>query len=222
MNPPYAGNLHLKFIKGAIATSETVINLSPSGFFTNIGTYSTNEDISNELVCHLKEYDLIDANTGSQLFNAFIQSPLHIGIYKNDYTSGSMIYDKRIYDIYKKLRYTTKLHFRNLFVKWQNLSKYGVRIYRCHRCGKDEHFYDSIICTYGKAVEGIDFKNENEKNNFINSIKTWVYEFMFIVNDTNPAHLPWLGDYTKHWSDDDLYEFFDISDDEKDIINSFI
>ena len=87
---------------------------------------------------------------------------------------------------------------------------------------KNTPYYDNIICTQGKAVEGIDFKTENEKNNFIKSIHTWVYEFMFKLEDTNPAHLPYLDDYTHEWTDEKLYELFNITEKEKNIISKFI
>ena len=79
-------------------------------------------------------------------------------------------------------------------------------------------YYDNIICTQGKAVEGIDFKTENEKNNFIKSIHTCVYEFMFKLEDTNPAHLPYLDDYTKEWTNERLYKLFNITEDDKKVI----
>ena len=87
---------------------------------------------------------------------------------------------------------------------------------------KNTPYYDNIICTQGKAVEGIDFKTENEKNNFIKSIHTCVYKFMFKLEDTNPAHLPYLDDYTHEWTDEKLYELFNITEKEKNIISKFI
>jgi hypothetical protein len=41
---------------------------------------------------------------------------------------------------------------------------------------------------------------------------------MFKLEDTNPAHLPYLDDYTKEWTDERLYKLFDITEEEKKII----
>lgn len=224
MNPPYNGSLHLRFLEKAIRVSKKIVNISPSGFFTNIGTYSTYEIISNEIISHLYDYELIDKDKSNYLFGTGtdgIKSDLHIGLYINDYNDGKPLFDELLYGIYKKLRYKTKLHLRSMFIRKNDMSEYGVKIYRYHH-NKNTPYYDDIICIDGKAVEGIDFKNIIEKNNFIKSIKSWVYQFIYLCGDVNPAHLPWLGDYTHEWTDEDLYKFFNISDEETKIIENFI
>ena len=38
----------------------------------------------------------------------------------------------------------------------------------------------------------------------------------------NIQFLPWLGDYTRPWTDEDLYKYFNLSDDEIAVIESEI
>lgn len=218
MNPPYDRDLHIEFIRKCIGLCDTLINISPGGFINDIGLYNTKTK-SHDVIKHLKDVEFINHKESNELFKTGhgIQSELHIGIYKNDYTDGQPRIDEDINNVYKKIRYTCKTNLRQHFINKSKFGKYGVRIFRMHR-DDSQPYYDNIICTKGKAVDGIDFKTENEMNNFIKSIHSWVYKFMFNVGDTNPAHLPYLEDYTKEWTDEMLFKLFNITEKDKDII----
>ena len=224
MNPPYDRDMHLKFIDKCINICEKLVNISPGGFINNIGMYNTKTKLTQNIIKHLKDVEFIDVEKSNKYFGLGkngIKSELHIGLYEHDYNGGKPHINKEINEIYKKIRYTCKTNLRNHFINKEKFGKYGIRIYRMHY-DRNTPYYDIIICTQGKAVEGIDFKTENEKNNFIKSIHTWVYEFMFKLEDTNPAHLPYLDDYTHEWTDEKLYELFNITEKEKNIISKFI
>ena len=224
MNPPYDRDMHLKFIDKCINICEKLINISPGGFINNIGMYNTKTKLTQNIIKHLKDVEFIDVEKSNKYFGLGkngIKSELHIGLYEHDYTDGKPILDENVLNVYKKIRYTCQTNLRNHFINKEKFGKYSVRIFRMHYDGNTP-YYDNIICTQGKAVEGIDFKTENEKNNFIKSIHTWVYEFMFKLEDTNPAHLPYLDDYTKEWTDERLYKLFDINSDEQNLIDETI
>ena len=148
-------------------------------------------------------------------------SNLHIGIYKHDYIDGKADIDEEQNKIYEKIRYTFKRNLRNNFIRKDKLSKYGLIIYLWHYDATQEA-YKNIICFEGKAVNGIDFKSKQEQQNFIDSLKTWPYIFMNKLGDVNPAHLPWLEDYTRKYTDDDMYKMFKITDEEKYFIKKFL
>ena len=42
------------------------------------------------------------------------------------------------------------------------------------------------------------------------------------LGDVNPAHLPWLEDYRRKYTDDDMYKIFKITDEEKYFIKKFL
>lgn len=221
MNPPYSIILHLKFLENCIKYCDTVVNISPGGFIFDIGRYNNLKNKTNNILPHLYEYERLDHRTSSDLFSAGIMSDLHIGIYKHDYTNGKEDIDEKQNKIYQKIRYTFKRNLRNNFIRKDNLSEYGLRIFRCHYVPNQEA-YKNIICFEGKAVDGIDFKSKNEQQNFIDSLKTWPYEFMNKLEDVNPAHLPWLEDYSRKYTNDDMYKIFKIKDEEKDFIKKFL
>lgn len=219
MNPPYDRDLHIEFIRKCIGLCDTLINISPGGFINNIGIHFSKQK-SHDIIKHLKDVEFITIEDSNKYFNLGkngIKSDLHIGVYKHDYTEGKPTLNEDVSNVYKKIRYTCKTNLRQHFINKSKFGKYGVRIFRMHY-DKNTPYYDNIICTKGKAVDGIDFKTENEMNNFIKSIHSWVYEFMFKIEDTNPAHLPYLDDYTKEWTDEKLYKLFDITEKDKKVI----
>ena len=42
------------------------------------------------------------------------------------------------------------------------------------------------------------------------------------LEDVNPAHLPWLEDYSIKYTDNYMYKIFNINDKEKEYIENFI
>lgn len=223
MNPPYARSLHLKFLEKTIENADTVVNISPAGFIYDFGVYTNNKEMADKIIPHLFDYEQFDHRTSNDFFNTNngIQTNLHIGVYKHDYTEGKPRIDETQYDIYKKIRYTFKRHLRNKFIRQENLSENGVKIFRYHS-DDTAPYYENIICFKGRAVEGIDFDTKEEQTNFIESIKTWPYEFMYKIKDTNPAHLPWLDDYTHKWTNEDMYRIFDITKKERQFIEKLL
>lgn len=221
MNPPYSDTLHLKFLENCIKYCDTVVNISPGGFIFDIGRYNNLKNKTKNILPHLYEYERLDNRTSNVLFSAFIMGDLHIGIYKHDYTDGKADIDEEQNKIYEKIRYTFKRNLRNNFIRKDKLSKYGLRIYLYHYDATQEA-YKNIICFEGKAVNGIDFKSKQEQQNFIDSLKTWPYIFANKLGDVNPAHLPWLEDYSRKYTDDDMYKIFKITDEEKYFIKKFL
>ena len=78
-----------------------------------------------------------------------------------------------------------------------------------------------------KAVNtNIKFTTREERDNFYDSWNTktlrWMFNNMKTDIHANIQFLPWLGDYTHPWTDEDLYQYFELTDDEIRIIESEI
>ena len=73
---------------------------------------------------------------------------------------------------------------------------------------------------------GVNFETEEDSINFFNSLQTKFYIFInvCIKRDMHVhwKYAPWLGDYTHPWNDEDLYQYFELTDDEIKIIESEI
>ena len=100
---------------------------------------------------------------------------------------------------------------------------YQSKIYSWH---ETKDYKDSILCVTGKAGSIIGFNTRKEQLNFENSLKTWVYKIVFDACIDDPAKImclaPWLGDYTEEWTDEKLFNYFNINDEEKEYIKSYM
>ena len=63
---------------------------------------------------------------------------------------------------------------------------------------------------------------QNFYDSFFTKFYTWLCNITKAQQNLNPGLLPWLGDYTHTWTDDDLYKYFNLSDDEIKIIEDEI
>ena len=224
MNPPYSRNLHLKILAEAIKhlkdEKSVCVNLSPDSHIicpTVWNIWNDNTKYCEVTYSHMYEYNHIsheDANKMFALGNGI--DALHIGVYKKAVNPNVKThpFNETILKVCTMLQ-THQPSLRNNFTRKTNLGKFGVRVYRYRSAST---VYDAIICTEGRAVEGIDFKTENEKINFCNSITCWPYKFMYMCKDTNPAHLPFMSDYSQPWDDARFYKFFNITPEEQKII----
>ena len=72
----------------------------------------------------------------------------------------------------------------------------------------------------------IKFTTREERDNFYDSWNTktlrWMFNAMKVDVNVHSNLLPWLGDYTHQWTDDDLYKYFNLSEDEIATIESEI
>ena len=78
----------------------------------------------------------------------------------------------------------------------------------------------------GPIPLSVKFNTVNEAQNFYNSFftkfYTWLCNITRMLQTLNPGLLPWLGDYTHEWTDEMLYEYFNLTPEEIAIIESEI
>lgn len=79
----------------------------------------------------------------------------------------------------------------------------------------------NIMATNGNINEWscIEFDTEIEAQNFYDFTKTKFVRYIYLNEGTgtlmpNPQFLPWLSDYSHHWTDEDLYKYFDLTEEE--------
>ena len=54
-----------------------------------------------------------------------------------------------------------------------------------------------------------------EKENFVASLDTWIYKYLNkFPEGENSARVPYLGNYTHPWTDEMLYSFFGLTEEE--------
>lgn len=247
MNPPYDKNLHLKILAKVITylkdENSVCVNLSPANYTVSLHCYTgwnEKEKYVDNALNHCYNFEIFGHRESNDLFGLGNQiGCLAIYVCKNTPQNKYAIekfYSNGVVETYVKMRSKFKKNIRTSFNFHIKDKKYvksenDVKIFRMHDGGKT--CYENLICENGNAVEGIRFNSLAEKNNFLNSIKTSLYDFMGIsCNDSNPAHLPWMGDainprtglkgYKSEWTDEDFYAYFNITKDEQKVIEETI
>lgn len=81
-------------------------------------------------------------------------------------------------------------------------------------------------CGIKSKNTNIKFNSREERDNFYDSYNTKTLRYLFSVTKTsaynNVSFLPWLGNYTRPWTDKDLYEYFDLTPEEIEEIESTV
>lgn len=238
MNPPYNRNLHLKILQEAMKYGDDVVNLSPNFY----------EDYKKlDGVPVASDIDVIPREEASSLFGgiqlAFNLSIQHCAKGKQDkslltrfipedYKKFSKVkFDKSFKDVF-----ITDYDGKGVFVPlklmtatWDKnkdhiVDKIGILV-----DGKtsDGHFYkDARNKNKNRPCGGIKFDTLEEAKSFVEYTETsffirWVKAF-----HTNSRYIlseyPFMPTYTHPWTDEMLYEYFGLNDDEISIIENEI
>lgn len=234
MNPPYCRNLHLKILNEAINHSDDVVNLSPIRWLQDpLAEYKRNSDFKRfkEIRERIESIEIIDANSSANSFNAAIWTDL--GVYHLNKDGGFDAHSllKHFWFVNKvilKVKDSVKDHSTREGVC--DFSKPYIKISGLHGHQGTNDFYEFTstrldVAKSKKTSCGhctVNFETEEESINFFNSLQTKFYTFInvCIKRDMNITwqYAPWLGDYTRQWTDEDLYKYFNLSDDEIKII----
>ena len=228
MNPPYNGNLHLKILQEAMKHGDEIVNLSPIRWLQDpLSEYKKNSDWFRfeDIRTKIESLETIDASLAHDLFD--IQHS-DLGIYHLSKDSNGFKRDTSLDTIMKKiLDKSSEDSFKDHITSNRTgifidvLDLYGGVI------GKGSGFVKPLGyerkqsstskgCTDGWRCMKFDTKEEAE--NFYNACNTNMYYFIFIKFRSYlrllMEYVPYLGDYTHPWTDEDLYEYFGLTDDE--------
>ena len=238
MNPPYCRNLHLKILNEAIRHSDDIVNLSPIRWLQDpLAEYKRNSGWKKfeNIRDHIESIDVISAKDATALFNAEIWTDL--GVYHLNKDGGFDTHSllKHLWFVNKvilKVKDSVKDHSTREGVC--DFSKPYIKISKFHGHQGKKDFYEFTsprldIAKSTKASGGhrtVNFETEEESINFFNSLQTKFYAFIntCIKRDMHIPwqYTPWLCDYTHPWTDDDLYQYFELTDDEIKIIEDEI
>ena len=227
MNPPYDRNLHLKFLEKTIEVANKVINISPHDWLTNQFAKTEKSKFKRyfreKYSKYIEELEIISAEDFNKYFGTSNWFGVAIGVFKENakgidpdkFLNNDALLNKIIDKIHTlpslRSKFTRRIDDK-LFVPVRRTS-HGYLNYA-------ERDYTKI-----KSKDGILFKSEDEVNNFIDSFDTWLYKYLEKSEwsgSANSASVPYLEDYTKPWTNERLYKLFNISDEEKKIIENII
>ena len=227
MNPPYNRDLHLKFLEKTIEIADNVINISPHDWLTNKFAKTEKSKFRRyfreKYSKYIEDLEIISPEDFNKYFGTSNWFGVAIGVFKENakgidpdkFLNNDMLLNKIINKIHTfpslRSKFTSRID-NELFVP--------VRITSHGYLNYVERDYSKI-----KSKGGILFNSENEVKNFIDSFDTWLYKYLEKSEwqgSENSASVPYLGDYTKPWTNERLYRLFNITKEEQKIIEDMI
>ena len=228
MNPPYDKNLHIKFMEKTfdlINDDGSLIYIGPDNWLIDKYPFMQKSKIKNNTRDKYCKYiDDIETFTGSEFNKLFgTNNFFGVSIFKMKHNAKGI--DPQIYEDDNKLNI-------KILKKIQEFS--SLRSHFCNREKNDCDTYVPVRRTNHKylnwverdkskikSIDGILFKTKNEVENFIKSFDTWLYKYLNCTDwggSENSADVPYLNDYTHEWTNEKLYELFNITSEERKII----
>ena len=230
MNPPYNGNLHLKILSEAINHSNEIINLSPVRWLQDpLVDYKNQSDFKkfNHIVKRISNIEVINANKSNKLFNITIGD---LGIYYiTDINNQSTICLNSINPLAKKI--LNKVNNKSIM---DISSKEGYRgsyngifgIINSHHSNISEFISNNyeLFCTprYNNTNKVIFFNSEIERLSmfkYLSSKLMTTYAKLIRINQRVPWKcVPVLPDYSYIWTYEMLYNYFNLSHEDIELI----
>ena len=230
MNPPYDKNLHLKILSEAMKHSTDVVNLSPNFY----------EDYKKlDGVPVASDIDVIPREEASSSFGG-IQLPFNLSI--QHYVKGK--HDKSLltrfmskdYKKFSKIKFEKS--FKDVFIS--DYDEKGIfvplKLMTATWDKNKDHIVDKIgILVDGKTLDGTYYKDARNRNkdrpcggikfDTLEEAKVFIEytESPFFIRwvkafHTNSRYIlseyPFMPTYAHPWTDEMLYEYFDLTEDE--------
>ena len=249
MNPSYKGSLHLKILDKVIKAcpNAEIVNLSPaSQLFAPKRLIKKHPFIVShpELERHIECVDFLKPEEASKLFDASFASELMIIKYNPKVAGKSTaelnmvkpefrsIFDKTVRAVHEG-KYISLLDKIKEYDGHQDSRKFSLTVPEVHGHQGKNDFYEIASSNYERALKSkqrfgwhLEFDTEEERKNCWAAwhLKShqFIHSLIKIDNFNMLAELPYLGDYTHPWTDEMLYNYFDLTEDEiKEIENAF-
>lgn len=244
MNPPYSGStLHLKFINKVLNIADKAVVVCPVKFLTDYAVIegwkkSITRQYINSFAHKLSDYIYYNENEFNKLFDIYGWCEGIIGVFDNNihsdlYKQLSKRHNEEISIINKvsKRIYNNEIpSVRSMYNKNNNLP-YFIKCTRVHGHVNRPDYYDLTspelkfsYCVHDKEKKEVYFNTHNEAINFFNSLNTTFCKFLKYLGaysgDFNNG-IPFMTDYTQSWDNERFYKYFNITEKEKNYIDTF-
>ena len=228
MNPPYGKMLPYDIMNKFITErcTDKIIYIGPVG---KIYSMIESNDVTNNILLHIEDRTSFTQEEFNKIFNIIQREESGIlNIDVNSYFQNKYLRNE-LYSVYMKIKN----------VCHKNDIK-SIRSY-CHckdNIESDYWYYmqgdggyckgwnmkplDIIVAKTDRAPK-LYFPDLKSKKHFKESLDTWVYKIIYLIDKKSavPAHMPFMADYTKPWTDERFKTYFGINDSEwKIILNS--
>lgn len=232
MNPPYSGNLHLKILSHLISLypDAEIVNLSPIRWLQDpLAEYKRGNDWKKfeDIREKIESLEVLPATEAQSIFRAAIWGDL--GIYHITNNAKGYEFSFRYKWFIDKVILSMKDNIENHMTPERgkcDFSRPFIKVSELHGHQGQKDFYDftSPDIKLAKSTKGgscshtVNFDTDEEADNFFYSLQTNFYKFINICVKQSMnvpwVFAPWLGDYTHPWTDEMLYEYFGLTEEE--------
>ena len=230
MNAPYNKNLHLKILQEAMKHSDDIVNLSPIRWLQDpLAEYKKNSDWKKfeDVRKRIESLEPLDAAKTNAMFGIQMGQ---LGIYHLTENGG---WEREIDPLVEKV-VNKCLEIAGLPAETYTGQKNAVVIKQMTNPNRSTAYnlcsravgYKNVNSLDDKKQMCICFKTSEEADNFRKSTETKMYKYCVkhILTNENVVccykFLPFMPTYTHPWTDEMLYEYFGLTEDEiKEIEN---
>lgn len=246
MNPPYDGNLHLKILNEAMKHSDEIVNLSPIRWLQDpLAEYKKNSDWERfeSIRGRIANLDVVSAAEAQQLFSSGQYE--NLGIYRLTKNGGLGVLPKPFISqaLFDKVNLPTyqgkhkSFYSERVSENYKNFDKPFVKVSALHGNVGAKDWFDIITPQKelamskeqnkgGSCTFTYNFDTQEEAENFFAYCHT---KFIKACNGNVKTNIRWPGyavpfmpTYTHPWTDEMLYKYFDLTEDEiKEIESAF-
>ena len=238
MNPPYCKNLHLKILQEAMKNGDEIINLSPIRWLQDpLAEYKKNSDWFRfeDIRKKIADLEAINATDARKLFNSAQYE--NLGVYHITKNGGLDILPKPFISqaLFDKVNLPTyqgkykSFYSERVSEDYKNFEKPFVKLSAFHGNVGSKDWFDIVtprkeLAMSKTQIKGgcctftFNFDTEEEAENFFDYCHT---KFIKACNGNVKTNIRWPGyaipfmpTYTHHWTDEMLYEYFELADDE--------
>lgn len=228
MNPPFCRNLHLKILSESVRHSDNVVCIHPARWLEDALWHdkpNSERKRFSHLVNRISDVELLDGHC----FGNDISPHGDIAIIKYVPNSDYVIskYSIKFTDFTESIFLKIKSKCEYIKDHLDSSKAFKLNIPRIHGHIDNNDFYEITSRRYSVALDVrpgkyiLSFNTEDERKNFhsstlLNFYKFW-NEFTKIGININ-VNMPWLGDYTHQWTDEDCCRLFNLDDEQTNFI----
>jgi hypothetical protein len=231
MNPPYNKDLHLKILKEVllVCPDAEVVCLHPAPLFNDPRlAFMDTQTLKRfaDIFERCSSASFIDVKTATELFNSGFFQKLVISCYDRKLHSKdrTRFLDKKLVPISCKIMNKAMSDNLKMHVSSKRDGEFSMPISGIHGNMTRHDGYNVLGLDYDEQCNSkveykfVNFATENERRNFYDAmmLPAMIYINHLWKSDqhVNMQYIPWLGDYTSLWTNERLYKYFNLTDDE--------